>query len=358
MKKSLAILILCFLMLCGSVHAAKPATVTRSRAGVSVEVSGSTHYFETLTPELFLWLSKKIGADSRITLLSDLTLSSKEGTNFLSLGQTAGKVPAILLDLNGRTITYTGPSNLFAIPYDGNLTVKNGTIVYECVDNTRCPFVLGTTSSQQCDPDDAAVPVKPRLTLQQLQVFNRNPETGRVINCFQWMAEILVEDSLLWTDAVKSAAIDMRKSTQKDSDAVQWKGPYTAKVTLVQSTVGTAGNYALASTDQCTFTAEETTLVSAVAVKDPTTPGTVTGVGEMTTGEWKGKTPDGKEVLGVGTTWTTPQEESVEEITKPPMGTIPEWFNPPSTGVNVFVLLIPAVLAAAGVLLLTFKKQR
>jgi len=351
MKKSLAILILCFLMLCGSVHAAMPVSVVQSTAGVSVEVADSTYYFETLTPELFLWLSEENTADSRITLLSDLTLSSKEGTNFLSLGQTAGKVPAIQLNMNGHTITYTGPSNLFAIPYDGDLTVKNGTILYECTDNTRSPFLLGATSSQQCDPKDASVPVRPRLTLQQLQVHSRNPGTGRVINCFQWMADILVEDSFLWTDAAKSAAIDMRKSTQKDSDAVQWKGPYTAKVTMMRSTIGTAGNYALASTDQCSFTAEETTLVSAVAAKDPTTPGTVTGSGKMTAGKWKGTLPDGKEVLGVGTFWTAPNdEESFKE------DTIPEWF-PPYTGVNIFVLVIPAVLAA-GTLLMIFKKQQ
>lgn len=352
MKKSLAILILCFLMLCGSVHAVMPDYVTQNTAGVSVEVSDSTYYFETLTPELFLWISEENTEDSRITLLDDLTLSSKEGTNFLSLGQTAGKVTAIELDLNGHCISYTGPSNLFAIPYDGNLTVKNGTILYECTDNTRSPFVLGTASSQQCDPKDASVPVKPRLTLKQLQVLSRNPDTGRIINCFQWMADILVEDSLLWTDAVKSAAIDMRKSTQKDSDAVQWKGPYTAKVTMMCATIGTAGNYALASTEQCIFTAEETTLVSAVAAKDPTTPGMVTGSGEMTTGKWKGTLPDGKEVLGVGTTWSTSRQEG----TKPPQGTIPEWL-PPYTGVNVFLLVIPASLATVGILLLFLKKQ-
>ncbi len=359
MKKSLAILILCISLLCGSVSAARPASVTRSKAGVRVEVSCSTHYFETLTPELFLWISEETGADSRITLLSDLTLSSKEGTNFLSLGKTTGSVPSIMLDLGGFTITYTGPSNLFAIPYDGDLTVKNGTILYECVDNTRSPFVLGATSSQQCDPEDASVPVKPRLTLQQLQVLGRNPETGRVINCFQWMAEIRVEDCFLWTNAVKSAAIDMRKSTQKASDAIQWKGPYTASVAMERSTVGTAGNYALASTDQCSFTLEETTLVSAVAMKDPTTPGAVTGSGEMTTGEWKGRTPDGTDVLGVGTTWSVPKaSEPEEEIAKKPIDTIPEWFNPPSTGVNIMVLAIPAVLAAAALmfLLLTRKK--
>ena len=105
MKKSLAILILCFALLCGSVNAAKPAAVGRERAGVKVEISGTTHYFETLTPDLFLWLSTEIGASSTVTLLKDLTLTTKEGTNFLSLGRTVGSVPAIVLDLDGHTIT-------------------------------------------------------------------------------------------------------------------------------------------------------------------------------------------------------------------------------------------------------------
>lgn len=357
MKKSLAILILCIAVLCGSVSAAKPKAVSVEKAGVKVEISGISHYFETLSPELFLWLSTEIGANSTVTLLSDQTLSSKEGTNFLSLGQAAGSVPAIVLDLDGHTIAYNGPSNLFAIPYDGNLTVKNGAVFYECVGNTRSPFVLGATSSQQCDPADAAVPVKPRLTLQNLQVLSKNADTGRVINCFQWMAEITVEDSFLWTNAEKSAAIDMRKSTQKDSDTVQWKGPYTAAVHIVNSTVGTVGNYALASADECTFTLAESALVSAVADKDPTTQGKILGEGRMTTGEWKGALPDGKAAVGVGTVWTVPVPEEPEPE-RPAVHPIPEWFNPPSTGVNISLLLIPAGIAAAATVLLLTKKNK
>ena len=156
MRKRLAILILLSMtlsLLCGTVFAERPATVNSAKAGIRVDLArGGTYYFETLTPELFLWLSTEAGENSTVTLLQDLTLSSKEGTNFLSLGQTVGDTPAIVLDLNDFRLYYHGPSNLFAIPYDGDLTVKNGTVYYECTGNSRSPFVLGATSSQQCDP--------------------------------------------------------------------------------------------------------------------------------------------------------------------------------------------------------------
>lgn len=350
MRKRLAILILLSMtvsLLCGTVFAERPATVNSAKAGIRVDLArGGTYYFETLTPELFLWLSTEAGENSTVTLLQDLTLSSKEGTNFLSLGQTVGDTPAIVLDLNDFRLYYHGPSNLFAIPYDGDLTVKNGTVYYECTGNSRSPFVLGATSSQQCDPADASVGVTPRLRLQDMAICSGNPETGRIINCFQWMADISVEDSFLWTYAAKSAAIDMRKSTQKDSETVQWKGDYSSTVRLTGSTVGTAGNYALASADACTFTVEETTLVSTVAVKDPTTPGTIHGIGEAITAEWKGMAPDGAAVQGTGITYATPQaEEEVSPAETEPNSGIPEWFRPPVTGVSILGLAAPAALS-------------
>ena len=341
---------------------AMPETVEATAAGVKVTLDrdgGATLYFETLTRELFIWLSSEAEGDSTVTLLKDQRITGQDGIHHFVIGSSS-EARAITLDLGGHTLAYQGPSNLFAIPYDGDLTVKNGMILYTCVGDTRSVFSMGGADLIQCSRDDASVPLQPRLVLENLNVYHLNQETGRIISCFHWMPEIWVKNSFLWTAASRSAVIDMRKSTQKETELVQWKGGYRANVLIDCSTVGTAGNYTLAASDACTFSISNSTLVSAMAVIDPGSSGILKTGAEAQLEPWQGKDPEGKKIQGEG--FVYPWYDLGGYLAeKPLLGGGPEdqlWGNDvPQTGVSILPGVWASGISALGILLLKKRKK-
>jgi len=343
MRKTILLLLTLLLLTATGLATSNRLTPAEERPITVLRQDGTVSHYDTLEPEMFAALSAE-PQDITICLNQDLSLSCSSGINFLSFAELLKDTAELTLDLGGHTLRFSGTSNLFTIPCDGSFTVKNGTILYDNNGTGRSVFVLSGAALSQSHPQDASVVLTPRLHLQQLTVCSTNPETGRILNSFAWMAEITADRCFFWTLADSSPAMELRLSSQKDSTGAQWEGEASILLQLTGSTLGTAGNYTISGVSACQVTGENSALVSRTAPTDPLNAVTIDLPGAVRTELFRKILPQGTEVSGLAAIYAEPGMYV-------PVGQFPDEMVLPDTGVSISLLCFAAALSLSAALL-------
>jgi len=249
-----------------------PAECAEAEAGVVVTCTGDAsvkHYFADLSQDLFSWACHDLKGDKVITLLKDLEPKnpSDTSTRFLSVpanmadweGRRLGK-DQLILDLNGKTITFASQSNFINIDRAG-MTLKNGTILYTCVGANRCPIMIGGSKGRTATTEGTTL-WTPHLKLDNMNIFLLTEGNGgAVFQNYIFGTKVDINDSLLYTRAWN--VIVARQTNQADAGDKIYQGDYIAEINITGSTLVSANNYAIAAEKtNLTVNLTDSTLVS------------------------------------------------------------------------------------------------
>lgn len=321
MKKIISLLVVLatvLSLLAGVCMAAdKPAECDAASAGVVVSCSkdkGTKYCFETLTQAVINWACENLEGEKIITLQKDIDVSNPEETGYKNLyvpgalanwksrpSNESGE-NALVIDLNGRTLSYAGESHLFYIERFG-LTMENGSVVYKTTGSKRPVFNLGGSKKATAIGDGTEV-WRPILTLQNVHVYyeaDRDDTSGLVIRSYQFQPTINITDSVLWSKA--NTVIDIAKTTQADAKTPTTKA-YTPVVNVKNSVIGAANGYAFYNVDEgATVNLENSVLVSNKNGRKDNTKSLINYVAKQECVEnmdWSMNLLDGTEAYGYG----------------------------------------------------------
>ncbi len=275
MKKALSLLLV-IAMVCTCLSSLalatdKPAAAAEADAGVKVvTASGETAYFATLNNEVVNWSLEQAGG-ATITVLKDLEVTSEgTGSRFISLPAAWSDANPLVLDLNGKTVTYSGAANVFTFDGDGSLTVKNGTLI-RAAQGTRNVFAFGTSSSSTLAEDGKTL-LTPTLTIENAHVYSlAKGEAGFIFVCRTFTPTINVKDSTLWTLNSENYTVAHLVESSQSKAAVKYEGAFAPVLNIEGSVVGTGGAQTFTNdTDGVTVNVKDSILASAegVVLKD------------------------------------------------------------------------------------------
>lgn len=277
MKKIIAVLLVLVLslgMLSGMTLAAEmPETCDESDAAVMVVAAGDgeTYYFPEFVPGVITWACQDLVGDKTITLLKDADIDGDaNGTHHFQIpGAVSGwnkHTDKLTIDLDGHTVTFSGPANLFFVTRFG-FNLQNGTIVYNGEKGFRGAIALGTTTGSTAISTGATV-FRPTINISNMTMINTMGSSnegggGYVIVNNLHGTQLNIENSTIWS--LGNTPLYLSKSTQtaiKES-AKAYTGKFTAAVTLTNAVVGSGYTYPLGlNCDEYTLTVKDTALVS------------------------------------------------------------------------------------------------
>ena len=351
MKKLLSLL-LAVAMVCtclGTLALAtdKPAAAAEADAGVKVvTASGETSYFATLNDQVVNWSLEQAGG-ATITVLKDLEVTSEgTGSRFISLPADCTDANPLVLDLNGKTVTYTGAANVFTFDGDGSLTVKNGTLI-RAAEGTRNVFAFGTSSSSTLAADGKTL-LTPTLTIENAHVYSlAKGQAGFIFICRTFTPTINIKNSTLWTLNSEEYTVAHLVATSQSKAEVKYEGAFAPVLNIEGSVVGTNGNQTFTNeTDGVTVNVKDSILASAegVALKDSKA-FTLSGENKATA-TITITLPDGTQAKGAGVTFgnapTAATEIKAVQPETPAAPAVPETPAQPETPATPAVPETPA----------------
>ena len=217
--------------ICSSINA---ATITLLE-NVTINDSGTAMTAEELLKKLqdlgSTLTSAKYGLDSNASYMPIPYM-----TNF-----TSGKTTpdgAVIVDLDGHTLTYNGTRNLFQSNKYG-LTVKNGTINYTGTNKSHGFYVCGGTAGESTTSNGKKW--LPILNVENATVYSTSPAAA--IQTYGWYAQVNLRDS---TVLGSSKGLVIAKSTtstyeDKNGNIKPYPSPFSPSFTLSNSTLGGVG---------------------------------------------------------------------------------------------------------------------
>lgn len=247
-----------------------PLQVPEADAGVKVTSSTNSevYYFDTLDNDLVAWVCHDVPGDKTITLLKDLSLSNPgaTGARFITIPSNLDQwynrstTSKLIIDLNKKTLSYTGISNLFYCDRFG-LELRNGTIRYTGEGASRNIVCFGSSGGRTATTAGTTV-WTPTVTFDHVNAFNLTEEAGGVVvRSAEYAPRINVKNSTLWCNA--TLAIYITKTTQADiGSGTPYTGDFDARIDISNSTVGSSKNYAIGATDPVKLTVQDSLLVS------------------------------------------------------------------------------------------------
>ena len=284
MKKLISLLlaiVMCCGLLTGIALADDPVTtepVECSQGEALLKVTSSddanaAYYFDVLDQNVLAWICLNVPGEKTVTLLKDVELTGAiEGFNYLLkipndqsswAGRNGTKFP-LVLDLNGKVMTYTGSSILFYLERYG-FTVKNGTIIYKSDSADNAVFALSAPHFRTAFTNGSTV-WTPAFNLTNVRVYNITGQNGPVVLNYEYAPVISVKDSVLWTYGGNT--FDMKKTdqTKMNDDAAVYEGDYLPTIGIEYSVIGSANDVPFAATDAGTIVEiADSTLVSGAA---------------------------------------------------------------------------------------------
>lgn len=293
-----------------------PDQVDASVAGIKVVANGTTYYFATLNSEIATWAGKVSGG-AVITLLKDMTLSAT--VTFPAEWNAAN---TIVIDLAGYTVSNGAASAMFVMKGNGNLTVKNGTILNEKAASSIC-----VGASDGAFADAASNFYAPVLTLDK--VFMKSTGTGNYI-CPIYGKSVASTININ-NSAIYSANTGWRAAIEVQTDSVNAAGnalnvtgsiiytksqrvmryenyrlvtlTFTDSAMVTQAAGGLTGGQIIGGRSFATVAKLNGVDIKADASQ--TTSSTVTGY-TLVNGDWEGTMPDGTAITGaVGSVFGT-----------------------------------------------------
>ena len=157
---------------------------------------------------------------------------------------------AVIVDLNGHTLTYKGSRNLFQTGRWG-LTVKNGTVIYTgSSDNSHGFYVSGSTKETSANGSgEKWIPI---LNVENAKVYCTGG--GPAITTYVWYAQVELRNSTVLSNGSKGLSIlKSSKTTFKDN---YQNPPYSPAIALHNSTLGSVGGFAYSGSNS-TYPAED-----------------------------------------------------------------------------------------------------
>ena len=276
MKKLLSLLlaaVMVFGLLALTAHADvdKPAECDAASAGVKVAstANSETYTFETLSPAVVSWACAMLPGNKTITMLKDLDISDGATATSVSClvvptsiadwyGGKGAASQNVIFDLGGHTLTYTGDHNLFYVQRYG-CTIKNGTILYTCVGNTRAVMALGTTTGNTATSSGTLW--EPKITFDNVKAFNLTEKGGAVINSNEYAPRFTIKNCVFWSQ--NGSALRMNKTDQSGiSGGAAYAGEYDAQVAVMKSVIGSGKQYPIYSRDEVKLNLGDAVLVS------------------------------------------------------------------------------------------------
>ena len=234
-----------------------PMETTQAQAAVKVTTESDSSlvlYFETLDQNVLAWTCLNVPGKKTITLLKDMDLTGTiEGFPYLMkvpndngswYGRTGSK-NTLVVDLGGKTLTYTGEGSLFFVERYGFM-LKNGTINYKGTSADTAVVQLSRKDGRTAITAGTSV-WAPAVTLQNVNLYNLTGN-GSVLLNYQYSPKITIKDSFLWADG---SAISMKKTDQSnlDSESTIFEGDYKPSVNVETSVLGSTKTYPITTSD-------------------------------------------------------------------------------------------------------------
>lgn len=337
-------------------------TATEETAAVRVNNSYGAFYYSNLEQALYTCAYESAGRTT-ITLLQDVDLTGLEPATeeYFMTGYMGVAAPgALMLDLNGYSLTFSGDVTLLNQLTAATVTVKNGTVFYTPADGSatfrQSPLFMAipeeeevveeveetTEEAETAETDvteetaeetaETAPPAEPekkeikapvtRLTLQNLVVWNLGG--GQIIRTLNHSCVITVQNCLLWS-AGKAAAVQAQRPTYKElaentdpENYLPYEGEFKPQIIIKNSVVGSSFGYALMTEKGAAAAVIDSVLAS--GGKKPVADGSfITSNVQGEAAAWQQKLPDGSTVTAEAVIYgEAPDADAMPDLTNLP----------------------------------------